>query len=66
MWHWHVSSTCNAALCGGRRPVCARVYEWPDSIARTAFLCLMDAAFDEPGHCRRVWLAWAVGDALRD
>lgn len=59
MDHWQASCALNRALCGRRAmPVCARVYARPDGLGRTAFLRLMDRAFDEPDHCARVWRQW--------
>lgn len=63
--HWWLSSFAGLLLTGQWRPVCAIVYPAPDCMARRAFLRLMDRLFAESGHCRRVWMAWAVGRAVR-
>ena len=65
MLHWRVSSALGLLLTGRYRPVCAVVYAARDCAARRAFLRLMDALFDEPAHCRRIWLTEQVSRSIR-
>lgn len=61
MTHWRASCWINCAL-GGRadEPLCSRVYRQPESRWRTAYLRLMDLAFDEPDHCLRVHVIYLI------
>lgn len=64
---WGTSLACNAVCLGSpQEPLCSRIYRQPDSRARDAYLRAADAVFHESGHCRRVWLTWAVLRLLRD
>lgn len=65
MLHWTASSLAGLLLTGQYQPVCAAVYSLPDCAARRAFLRLMDRAFEEPDHCRRVWMTLQIGRAIR-
>lgn len=65
MWHWRLSSSLGLLLTGRYKPVCAIVYGLPDCAARRAFLQLMDRAFGESQHCRRIWLTYRLGRAIR-
>lgn len=65
MLHWHASSCLGLLLTGRYRPVCAAVYAAPDCMARRAFLRLMDLAFAEKNHCRKIALIYRTGRALR-
>ncbi|SEN51575.1 hypothetical protein SAMN04489859_1008134 [Paracoccus alcaliphilus] len=65
MLHWRVSSAIGLLLTGRARPVCAIVYAAPDCAARRAFLRLMDMAFGERDHCRRIWLTERISRAIR-
>ena len=65
MWHWRLSSSLGLLLTGRYKPVCAIVYGLPDCAARRAFLRLMDIAFGEAHHCRRIWMTHRVGRAIR-
>lgn len=64
MMHWRASSAAGCILICRPVPVCAIVYGLPDSAFRRAFLRAMDRAF-EPDHCRRVWITYQIGRALR-
>lgn len=63
--HWTISSAAGFVMTGRFKPVCAIVYGLPDCAARRAFLRLMDRAFRETNHCRRVALTYRVGRLLR-
>ena len=65
MWHWRLSSSLGLLLTGRYKPVCAIVYGLPDCAARRAFLRLMDRAFGEGDHCRRIALTYRMGRLLR-
>lgn len=65
MLHWTASSLAGLLLTGRYQPVCAAVYAAPDCAARRAFLRLMDIAFGEAHHCRRIWMTHRVGRAIR-
>lgn len=65
MTHWIVSSTLGLLLTGRYIPVCAAVYGVPDCAARRAFLRLMDMAFHERNHCRRIWLTYRFARSIR-
>lgn len=65
MLHWHLSSSLGLLLTGRYQPVCAIVYGLPDCAARREFLRLMDLAFSESQHCRRIWLTYRLGRAIR-
>ena len=64
-WHWAVSSAAGFVLTGTARPLCSIAYEARDSAARSAFLRVMDHAFAEQNHCRRIALTYRVGRLLR-
>ena len=63
--HWMLSSAAGFAITGRLRPLCSIAYEARDCAARRAFLRLMDRAFAEQNHCRRVALTYRVGRLLR-
>lgn len=65
MMHWRASSAIGLLLTGRARPVCAIVYTVPDCAARRAFLRIMDVAFAETDHCRRIWLTDQITRAIR-
>ena len=64
-WHWAASSAAGLVLTGTARPLCSIAYEARDCAVRRAFLRLMDRAFAEQNHCRRVALTYRVGRLLR-
>lgn len=65
MWHWRVSSAAGLILTGTARPLCSIAYEARECAARRVFLRVMDHAFAESDHCRRIALTYRVGRLLR-
>lgn len=65
MLHWTASSLAGLLLTGRYQPVCAAVYAAPDCAARRAFLRLMDRVFAESQHCRKIWMTYHLGRAIR-
>ena len=64
-WHWAASSAAGLVLTGTARPLCSIAYEARECAARRAFLRVMDHAFAESDHCRRIALTYRVGRLLR-
>lgn len=66
MLHWTASSLAGLLLTGRYQPVCAAVYAAPDCAVRRAFLRVMDHAFAETDHCRRVAITYSAGKFLNE
>lgn len=64
-WHWALSSAAGVVLTGEMRPVCSVVYEMRDCRFRRGFLRAMDVAFAEKNHCRKIWMIYRLGRAIR-
>lgn len=64
--HWTISSAAGFVLTGTARPLCSIAYEAPDCLARRAFLRVMDHAFAESDHCRRVAITYSAGKFLNE